>query len=153
MEEKKSSKRFTVPAIITMTCVHDDDALSDSTDFELTTKGLFSRCDDKFSISYEDSEATGFENSTTVIEVRGVKNASVRREGEAPSELVLEVEKKHHCHYGTPFGGLMLGVYTKSIDNRLSDEGGKLELRYVIDSNGSFVSENWISLSVEPETL
>ena len=47
----------------------------------------------------------------------------------------------------------MLGVYTKSIDNRLSDEGGKLELRYVIDSNGSFVSENWISLSVEPETV
>ena len=153
MAEKKSSKRFTVPAMITMVCVHDDEVLNDSADFELTTKGIFSREGDKYSISYEDSEATGFENSTTVIEVNGVRNASVRREGEAPSELVLEVERKHHCHYGTPYGGLMLGVYTKKIDNNLSDEGGKLELRYVIDSNGTFVSENWISLSVEPETV
>ena len=153
MAGKNSGKKFMVPAIITMTCVHDDDVVNESGDFELTTKGIFSREGDKYCISYEDSEATGFENSTTVIEVTGTGNASVRREGEAPSELVLEVEKKHHCHYGTPFGSLMLGVYTKSIDNRLSNEGGKLEMCYVIDSNGAFVSENWISLSVKTETV
>ncbi|WP_049963003.1 DUF1934 domain-containing protein [Ruminococcus sp. HUN007] len=153
MAEKKSKKKFAVPAIITMVCVHDDEIMNDSADFELTTKGVFSRDGDRFSISYEDSEATGFENSTTIIEVEGAVNASVRREGETPSELILETEKKHHCHYGTPYGNLMLGVYTKLIDNRLGDKGGKLELRYVIDSNGAFVSENWINLSVEPENV
>ena len=98
------------------------------------------------------SQRADLQRKLSELNTRLYNNAKAQ-EGEAPSELVLEVEKKHHCHYGTPFGSLMLGVYTKSIDNRLSDEGGKLEMCYVIDSNGAFVSENWISLSVKTETV
>ena len=47
-----------------------------------------------------------------------------------------------------PFGEMVIGVYTHAIRNRLTPEGGELFLRYTIDMNGSYLSDNEIRLSV-----
>lgn len=120
----------------------------DRTVTELVTEGVYRMEGDTAHISYEDSEATGFEGSVTEVEVQGERLASIRRSGTATSNLVIETNKKHYCHYAMPFGEMVIGVYTHAIRNRLTPEGGELFLRYTIDMNGSYLSDNEIRLSV-----
>lgn len=118
------------------------------TETELVTEGTYWTEGDTAYISYADSEATGFEGSVTDLEIHGERLASIRRSGTATSNLVIETNKKHYCHYAMPFGEMVIGVYTHAIRNKLTPEGGELFLRYTIDMNGSYLSDNEIKLSV-----
>ncbi len=114
----------------------------------LTTEGVFSHKGDTYHISYMDSEATGFDGSVTALQVTGNQLASISRTGTVNSNLVIETGKKHYCHYAMPFGEMMIGVYTHTIKNELTPQGGRLFMRYTIDMNGSYLSDNEIQLSV-----
>ena len=103
---------------------------------------------DGWEISYEDSEATGFAGSTTTVTCIGNELASMRRSGSADSHLVIEKDRRHHCHYGTEYGDMLLGISASRIINRLSEEGGVLYFKYTIDINSAFVSENEIYFEV-----
>ncbi|MCI7233828.1 MAG: DUF1934 domain-containing protein [Oscillospiraceae bacterium] len=119
---------------------------------ELITEGTFKPIKlgnaDGWEISYEDSEATGFAGSTTTVTCIGNELASMRRSGSADSHLVIEKDRRHHCHYGTEYGDMLLGISASRIINRLSEEGGVLYFKYTIDINSAFVSENEIYFEV-----
>ena len=119
---------------------------------ELITEGTFKPIKlgnaDGWEISYEDSEATGFAGSTTTVTCIGDELASMRRSGSADSHLVIEKDRRHHCHYGTEYGDMLLGLSASRIINRLSEEGGMLYFKYTIDINSAFVSENEIYFEV-----
>lgn len=119
---------------------------------ELITEGTYKPVKlgnaDGWEISYEDSEATGFAGSTTTVTCIGDELASMRRSGSADSHLVIEKDRRHHCHYGTEYGDMLLGISASRIINRLSEEGGVLYFKYTIDINSAFVSENEIYFEV-----
>lgn len=124
-------------------------AEDDRSEIELVTEGILRPVSGGFEIKYEESETTGFENSTTTITCLGNSFASLTRKGSASSELVLEVGKKHHCYYETPFGSMMVGIFTNAIENDLTEKGGRLVLKYTIDVNSAYVSDNEVLLSIE----
>lgn len=140
-------KKFSKPVMIKMKSIQNVDG--ESTEMELFTEGNLSYDSGKYSVSYKDSEATGFENSVTSLNIEDQKFATIVRDGEAPSNLVLEINKKHHCHYGTPYGDMMVGIYAHSIRNELSESGGHLYMKYTIDINSSYISDNEIILDIE----
>lgn len=121
----------------------------EKTETELTTKGRFRIENDTFYISYEDSEATGFEGSVTEISVKESGYASIIRSGSTNSDLIIEIGKKHHCRYETPYGSMNVGIYTHSIKNELSENGGNLYMKYTIDIDTSYISDNEIILSIK----
>lgn len=132
--------------LISLTSIqHQDD---DTNKTELLTKAEFVRENGYDIISYEDTSATGFEGSVTTIKVDGCRNASITREGTANSVLSLEIGRKHFCQYGTPYGCLQIGVYTHAIDNTL-DKDGRLYLKYTLDLNSSFLSDNEIIMTMQ----
>lgn len=132
--------------MISLTSIqHQDD---DTNKTELLTKAEFVRENGYDIISYEDTSATGFEGSVTTIKVDGCRNASITREGTANSVLSLEIGRKHFCQYGTPYGCLQIGVYTHAIDNTL-DKDGRLYLKYTLDLNSSFLSDNEIIMTMQ----
>ncbi|MCD7810711.1 MAG: DUF1934 domain-containing protein [Ruminococcus sp.] len=114
---------------------------------ELITKANCRIDDDCSVISYEDTPATGFEGSTTTIKTDG-KTASIVRSGTANSSLNLEKEKKHFCQYGTPYGMLQIGVFTHLIEDNLQKDGS-LRLKYTLDLNSSYLSDNEIILKIK----
>jgi uncharacterized beta-barrel protein YwiB (DUF1934 family) len=71
------------------------------------------------------------------------------RSGSVSSNLIVELGKKHHCVYGTPYGDFMVGVNANYIHSDLGDNGGKLDFRYVIDVNSSYVGDFDISIEVK----
>ncbi len=131
--------------MISLTSVQwQDDEKSET---ELLTKANFSQSGDNYVISYNDTEATGFEGSVTTITINGNKSASIVRTGTANSVLSLETGKKHYCQYGTPFGSVQLGIYTHSIRNSINKDG-KLYMKYTLDVNSSLISDNEIILTI-----
>lgn len=115
---------------------------------KLITKANVSNMDGKDVISYEDTEATGFEGCVTTITIDGNNSASIIRKGNANSVLSLEKDRKHFCQYGTPFGSMRIGVYTHFIRNTINDDG-KLYLKYTLDLNSSFLSDNEIIMQIQ----
>lgn len=123
-------------------------ANDEKSEMELTTKGTLSGKDGSFIITYEDSEATGFEGSVTDITVKNNELASIIRSGASNSNLIVEHGKKHFCHYATPFGEFVVGINTKTIENGLTDSGGRLYMKYTVDLNSSYMSDNEIILNI-----
>ncbi|MDE6021447.1 MAG: DUF1934 domain-containing protein [Ruminococcus sp.] len=115
---------------------------------ELLTDGTMEQNGKDFVLSYEDSDATGFEGATTTITAQDKNLVSIVRCGTANSNLVIETGKKHYCLYGTPFGDITVGIFTHKIENSLSENGGSLYLKYTIDVNSSYMSDNEIYLDV-----
>ena len=71
------------------------------------------------------------------------------RTGSVSSNLIVELGTKHHCVYGTPYGDFMVGVNAKSIDSELDEKGGKLDFKYVIDVNSSYVGDFDVYIEVK----
>ena len=115
---------------------------------ELITKAFYEKKGNKNIISYEDTEATGFDGSVTTIEAEESKMASIIRKGTANSVLSLEIGRKHFCQYGTPYGNLQIGVYTHAIENTIAKDG-RLYIKYTLDLNSSYLSDNEIIMTVQ----
>jgi len=103
---------------------------------------------DKYKITYEETEATGFEGTVT-LNVDGSDMVMMNRTGDALSNLVIERGKKHHCHYGTPYGDFMVGVTADEIRTELDENGGDLYLKYTIDINSSYMSETEMHINIK----
>ncbi len=134
-------------AMITLKSVQSVDAQRNET--ELITAGNFTITPESAIISYDETEATGFDGARTILTCIGDNYATMERLGNAQSHLIIEKNKKHHCHYGTPFGEFIVGIYTHAIENRLHSNGGDVYLKYTIDVNSSYVADNEIYINIK----
>lgn len=116
---------------------------------ELLSKAVYEKTLNGYKLTYDESEATGYNGSTTTIELFDGKKVVMSRTGSVISNLVVELGKKHHCVYGTPYGDLMVGVNANYIHSNLDDNGGKLDFKYVIDVNSSYIGDFDISIEVK----
>ena len=84
----------------------------------------------------------------TAVRVVGQEAVYVTRKGDFGSEMQFEVGKRNSTVYATPYGEMLLGVYTKSVENALRGGGGRLQFCYTTDFNSRFAIENSMSLTV-----
>ena len=105
---------------------------------EINTFGKKRTDGGRIDISYEESEVTGMDGSTTAISydtsARGI--VSMIREGAVSTVLVFEEGKRHHCVYNTPFMPFEVCVHTLKVENNL-DGVGTLSLDYVVEIRGA----------------
>ncbi len=118
---------------------------------ELFTQGSFYKKNNNYYITYDESETTGFSGSKTTLKVEGNDKVTLMRSGSVKSHLIIENGLRNVGHYGTHEGDMMIGVYTKSIDSSLSDNGGDLYFSYALDINSSLISENEVFINVKAD--
>ena len=123
---------------------------SDTEETELWWLGTLEMTEGGYIISYEETEATGFEGSTTSLEFFDSNKVVMNRRGNVVSNLVIEMGKKHHCAYGTPYGEFMVGINATSIKSTVGADGGLLEFHYVIDVNSSYVGDFDVKIECQP---
>ena len=104
-------------------------------------------------IAYEESETTGMEGSNMQLRIAKDGMISIVRTGTYQTHLVVQKGKKHFCHYETPLGEFAVGVSAKWVRNELTDEGGKLALRYTVDANSTLLSDNEIRIDIKKLTM
>ena len=114
---------------------------------ELLTMGRFYKRKGIYYITYNESEATGFEGSKTMVKV-DERVVTMRRFGDTQSQLVVEKGVRHQCHYDMGVGSLTVGVSGDQIVSTLGEHGGELLFRYSLDVNTSLTSENEVYINI-----
>lgn len=105
---------------------------------EINTVGVLRETDGRIEVSYEETEVTGMDGSTTAVSFLREQSGIVTmlREGAVSTALVFEEGKRHHCVYNTPFMPFQICVHTLKVDNGIM-ENKILELDYVVEIRGA----------------
>ena len=122
----------------------------DEDEIELFTTGSYYKRNGNYYIAYDESEATGFDGTHTVLKVEQSDKVTLLRTGTAKSQLIVERGVRHQCHYDTGYGAMTLGVAADEIHSRLTDEGGEVEFSYTLDADqNTILSRNLVKISVK----
>lgn len=115
---------------------------------EMTVAGTISYENNKVIIEYiENNEETGPEETTITVAENNI--VSIVRKGQFSSEMMVEKNTRHHTFYSTPYGELTMGIYGNQVDWSKDDNGGVLRMKYSLDFNNGFVSENTMKIYIE----
>ena len=120
---------------------------------ELLTTGSYYKRNGHYYIAYDESEATGFEGTRTILKVENDDRVTMIRSGATKSQLIVDRGMRHQCHYDTGFGAMTIGVWGDRIVSSLDDHGGDLEFSYSLDINAFLASENMVYVSVQEPQL
>lgn len=116
---------------------------------DLLTRGSFIHKNGSYFISYQETEATGYEGNVTTVKVENGGKVSMLRFGTMPSQIIIEPGRRHVCHYDSGYGVMNLGVAADEIDNHLSEAGGDLTFSYTLDSGEVQISHNKVHITVQ----
>ena len=124
-------------------------AESSPEEMELVTAGTLKR-DGRggYTISYEESELTGLEGTTTRLHIDGGR-VTLLREGSINSQMVFEEGRRHLSMYETPYGALSIGVNTRRMRSTLGEAGGDLEIDYAIEIDNLLAGQNLFRMNVK----
>lgn len=96
---------------------------------EFMTVGTMERTDTGFLISYEETELTGLQGTTTTFQME--KNRIVlKREGALRSEMVFAVDQEHRSLYDMGMGALLITVRTMALVQAIDIAGGFVDVVY-----------------------
>ena len=123
-----------------------DDIDPDAT--ELMTEGTMALTEDGIVLSYEESELTGMEGTTTTFEVCGPR-VTLTRSGAVNSQMVFEEGRQHTSLYETPFGELSVDIQTGRLRHNLTERGGIMEIQYSIAVEHTVTGRNCFKIRVK----
>ena len=115
---------------------------------ELITEGTMELTEDGLLLSYEETELTGMQGTTTSFAVQG-KRVTLTRSGTVNSQMIFEEGKQHTSLYETPFGELPIDIQTSSLRHNLSERGGVMDIKYAIAVDHTVTGRNCFKLRVK----
>jgi len=115
---------------------------------ELMTEGTLEITEAGVLLTYQESELTGMEGTTTTFEVRGPR-VILTRSGNVNSQMVFEEGRQHTSLYETPFGELTVDVQTSTLKHNLSERGGVMEIKYSIAVEHTVTGRNCFKIRVK----
>lgn len=108
---------------------------------DLITEGRYYKMDGAYYITYNESEVTGMEGTTTTLKVSdGV--VTLIRFGAVNSQFIFEQGQKHVSHYDTSYGAFTIGVFANEVNVNVDDSGGEIWVDYEIEIDNSVTGEN-----------
>ena len=137
--------------LLTIRDRHIQDGEADSS--ELITTGTFFGTAEDFTICYNEQD-DALKSCVTTVRVEGQERITMVRTGSTTAELILEKNKRHNCHYNTPYGSFVLGVYAKEIVSQVLPEEacGAVAFRYTLDFNSANSTENELNILFKEAT-
>ena len=116
--------------------------------FELITAGRLRRCDDTYTLEYDETDLTGMKGTKTAFEI-APDRIILMRSGDINSQMVFEQGRRHLSLYELAEGSLSIGVSTRKLRVDIGDNGGELEFRYGLEIDQATIGENAIHLTVK----
>ncbi|HOJ47750.1 MAG TPA: DUF1934 domain-containing protein [Bacillota bacterium] len=112
--------------------------------------GYMKKTKDGLQVEYTEAGENGAGETVTTINTFGDNLVSVNRVGAMSSHMVFEKGKCHTCIYDTGVFPMQLRICTKELENRLTLEGGRLNINYSIEIVGNLAEQNKLTVSVYP---
>lgn len=114
---------------------------------EFLTEGKLYDKNDKLYVSYEESEVTGLTGTRTTLKIEEEQTTLIRT-GLNSSQMLFAKGKRHTGLYPTPYGTLTIATHTSEINNKMSLEGGFLEVHYTIEVDNKVTGFNKLKVNV-----
>ena len=115
---------------------------------ELMTEGAMTLEEDgEITLTYQETELTGMEGTTTRFSIRD-DTVVMARTGMVNSQLVFQRGKRNSSLYETPWGMMQVDVFTTSLAHRLDGRGGILEIKFNISVDHQVAGENQFKIRV-----
>ncbi len=115
---------------------------------ELMTEGSMTLEEDgEITLTYQETELTGMEGTTTRFSIRD-DTVVLARTGMVNSQLVFQRGKRNSSLYETPWGMMQVDVFTTSLAYRLDGRGGILEIKFNISVDHQVAGENQFKIRV-----
>lgn len=125
--------------------------IDDNTDtIEFTSEGRFGFKDGEYFITYDEGQM--FEEKVDVktrIFIKQDNSVTLERKGSIKSKMLIEEGKRNTCFYNTPIGDLVISIFGEKIEHDLTENGGKINLQYTIDSDMKMISRNIVDISIK----
>lgn len=121
-------------------------------EMELVTAGILEYKGNGYTITYQESELTGLEGTTTVLRVEG-ETITLLRQGSLNTQMIFEEGKRHVALYETPHGSMSMGICTRSMKHSLGASGGDLEIDYAIEINNLVAGHNIFRMNVKHDSI
>ncbi len=144
MQKKNTMKNDVMIKLVTEQTTEDNETDT----LEINARGTFEKTKDGYVVKYDEIDEE-MQGSKTEVLIQSPDCIVMSRTGNYNSRFIIEKNKRHSCHYETPAGSLIMGVFAKDVAVNLNDNGGKVKMKYTIDFNSSMVAENEITLSVK----
>ena len=108
------------------------------------------KIDDKsYTLTYEESEESGLGgvNAELKFMLDTPKEVSLSRDGMLKSYFYFEEKKRHLCVYNTGIMPFEICIYTRSVDNRLIEDGF-IEIAYIIEIKGACAQKTILRMEI-----
>ena len=115
---------------------------------ELNTTAFFVRSGNEVTIKYTELDENGKTAGETVITVLNQRLVTIHKISFAEAVMILEPGKTHPVKYSTVFGDMEMLLCALETEADFHSEGGRLQLRYLIDIGDSYSALNTIDLRV-----
>ena len=142
-----SIKKEKIPVVLTIRGEqYYDDMEPDGT--ELITEGTMEVEEGRILLSYEETELTGMQGTTTCFVVEE-KRVTLVRSGSVNSQMVFEEGRQHTSLYETPFGEMAVDIQTAKLLHNLNERGGLMEIKYSIAVEHTVTGRNRFKIRVK----
>lgn len=74
----------------------------------------------------------------------------IKKKGISNVHMIFELNKKNITYYNTPYGDLLIGLYTTALKQSKSEEEIVIGLEYALDINSNHISDCSISIRITP---
>ena len=101
---------------------------------ELITEGIYKKKGNSHYISYQESESTGMEGTTTTIKATGDVLTLIRY-GAVNSQFIFQRGKKYLSHYDTGFGAFTVDITARNVEIDIGEHGGNIRVGYEMAIN------------------
>ncbi|MDI9515157.1 MAG: DUF1934 domain-containing protein [Clostridiaceae bacterium] len=128
-----------------------DDLSGENNALSLVTEGKLLVENDEYVLSYEESQITGLNGTTTVIRASN-DSVTLIRHGSVSSMMLFEVGKTHLTDYQTQYGSIMLGITAQKVDVSMDESGGQINVDYIVEYNRAYGGKNSISVKIQEIT-
>ena len=115
---------------------------------ELMTEGVMTLAEDgEITLTYQETELTGMEGTTTAFSIRD-DTVALTRTGLVNSQMVFQRGRRNSSLYETPWGVMQVDVFTNRLVYQLDSRGGVLEIKFSISVDHQATGENQFKIRV-----
>ena len=118
---------------------------------ELATEGIMTLDGGEIGLSYEETELTGMQGTTTRFTIRG-DTVVLERTGMIQSRMEFKQGERSSSLYETPWGTMVVDIATTKLAHRLTERGGVMEIVFTIAVNHQVTGENRFKIRVKEVT-
>ena len=103
---------------------------------------------EEITLTYQESEITGMEGTTTRFTVRG-DMVVLERTGTIVSRMEFTRGERSSSLYETPWGTMVVDISTTKLTHRITERGGVMEIAFTIAVNHQVTGENRFKVRVK----